>query len=150
MVLSVTQQIRLLTAGCRGLISGFRAGLLPCHALRPAGQGLSRKGNSALNTEPALDAESALDGKLITAVAGGSRRAEDLRRPGPVLRVLIWRRVHAIVVQVVSERSLAKVEVSPGVSHDELVPEGVAPVGLRDKWDLGVSRVREQEGLELR
>ena len=48
-----------------------------------------------------------------------------------------------------AERGLAEVKVSPGVSHDELVPEFVAPARLRDKWDVGVGRMRKQELLEL-
>ena len=89
----------------------------------------------------------ARNGKIPTAVAGGL--SEDLHRLGSAPRAFRCRRVHAIVVKVMAERGLAEVEVSPGVSHDELVPEFIAPARLRDKWDVGVGRMRKQELLEL-
>ena len=88
------------------------------------------------------------NGEILTAVAGGGF-SEDLHRLGSVTRAFRCRRVHAIVVKVMAERGLAEVEVSPGVSHDELVSELVAPAGLRDKWDVGVGCMRKQELLEL-
>src|SRR5690349_9384059 len=88
-------------------------------------------------------------GSLAIGGALGGGLAEDRRRVRPVPRELRGRRIHAVVVQVMAERGLAEAEVATGVGYDELVPEVVAPAGLRDERDVGVGRMRKQELPEL-
>ena len=106
------------------------------------GWGPPKNAHSLRPVRPARNKE------ILIAIAGGGF-SEDPHRLGSVPSELRYHRVHAVVVKIMAERSLAEVEVSPGVSHDELVPEVVAPAGLRDKWDGGVGRMRKQERLEL-